>query len=298
MPLVCSPRDSAAPFVSPLRGPAAPPVFPLCVLVIPATAPAPAPVLRAAEHLFSRLIRLHLASPRGPHRQHRCCRSCQVRQSTTSPATSLSPASVPRRAPTGPSPRLLLPEPFSALSPRSGPQARGVPSSHSTLSPPAPALSVASGSVPHLRRPPLTGRCSHRLSRWCCQRQRRPLTRAPSRVCAGPLLARRLYPYRLNRFFCQRQRYPLTRGPSRTCCGKQFFAGTEMKNKRLRLREPQNSIRFVVDERFNPLLRCFTGGQQLPRMSWYICDGNHLHWLGCSTRLVPVYLNCPEPVYR
>ena len=109
--------------------------------------------------------------------------------------------------------------------------------------------------------PLLARRCSHRLSRFCCQRQRRTLTRALSHIYAGPPQARRLYSYRLSRFCCQRQRCPLTRGPSHTCCGKQFLAGAEVKNKQLLPREPQNSLGFVVDERLTPLLHCFTGGQ-------------------------------------
>ena len=121
---------------------------------MPVAAPAPAPIFRAAEHLFSRLIRLHPASRRGPHRQHCCCWFCQVRQSTAPPAVSLSPTSAPRRAPTDPSSRFPLPEPFSTLSPRSGPRARGVPLSDRVLSPPAPALPLASGPVSHLRRAP------------------------------------------------------------------------------------------------------------------------------------------------
>ena len=79
-------QDPVAVLVSPLRGLAAPPVFPICILLLPAVAPAPILVLRAAEHLLFRLIRLHQALNRGPHRQHRCCRSCQVRQSTAPPA--------------------------------------------------------------------------------------------------------------------------------------------------------------------------------------------------------------------
>ena len=70
--LVCPPRDPAASLVSPLRDPAAPTVYIFCVLVMPAAAPAPAPVLRAAEHLFSRLIRLYPDSRRGPD-----CTTCR-----------------------------------------------------------------------------------------------------------------------------------------------------------------------------------------------------------------------------
>ena len=138
----------------PLRGLAAPPVFPFCVLTVLAAAPAPALVLRAAEHLFSRLFRLHSALRRGPHRQHRCCRSCQARQSTAPPAIFLSPVSAPRRAPTGPSSRFSLPKPFSALSPHSRARAHGVPPPYHALSPPAPAPPLASAPVSYLRRAP------------------------------------------------------------------------------------------------------------------------------------------------
>ena len=48
-PHVSPPRDPAALLVSYLWGPAAPPVFPFFILVIPASAPAPAPGHRAAE---------------------------------------------------------------------------------------------------------------------------------------------------------------------------------------------------------------------------------------------------------
>ena len=126
----------------------------VCLVVMPAAAPAPAPVRQAAEPLFFRLINLHPFSRRGPHHQHCCCRSCQVRQSTAPPAVSLSSASAPCRAPTGPSSRSPLPEPCSALSSRSGSRARGVPLSHRVLSLPSPALPLDSGSVPHQRRAP------------------------------------------------------------------------------------------------------------------------------------------------
>ena len=86
MSLVYPPRDPAAPLVSPVRGLAAPPVIRIFVLVMPAAALAPAPILRTAEAIFFRLIHLHSVSRRGPHRQHRCRRSCQVCQSTSLPA--------------------------------------------------------------------------------------------------------------------------------------------------------------------------------------------------------------------
>ena len=146
--------------------------------------------------------------------------------------------------------------------------------------------------------PLLACRCSHRLSRFCCQRQRRPLTRASSHFCAGSPLACRLYSYRLSCLGCQHQRCPLTWDPSHTCCGNQSLARVEVKSKRFFPREPQNSLRFVVDERLTPLLHYFTDEQQVPRKSWYVRNGNHLHWLGRSTRLVQVHLNYPKLVYR
>ena len=60
---VFPPRAPAASPVSPLLGLAAPTEFRVCVLVMPAVAPAPAPTRRAAEHFFSdRFIvtRLHV----------------------------------------------------------------------------------------------------------------------------------------------------------------------------------------------------------------------------------------------
>ena len=59
--------------------------------------------------------------------------------------------------------------------------------------------------------PLLARHCFHRLSRFRCQRQRHPFTRSPSHICAGPPLAHRLYFYHLIRFCCQRQRCPFTR---------------------------------------------------------------------------------------
>ena len=119
-----------------------------------AAAPAPAPVLRAADHLFSRLICLHPASRRGPQLQRRYCRSCQARQSTARPVLSVPPTSVPHRAPTGPLSRFPLPESFSVLSFRSRARARGVPLPYHALSPPPPAPPLTSGPVSHLRRAP------------------------------------------------------------------------------------------------------------------------------------------------
>ena len=146
-------RDPAVPLVFLLRGLVAPHVFPFCVLAMPAAAPAPALVLQAIEHLSFRLNRLHLASGQSSHCQHRCCQSYQARQFSGPLAVLLSSTSLPRRVPTGPSSRFLLPEPFSALSPRSGARARDVPSSYHALSPPPPASPLSSGSVSYLRRP-------------------------------------------------------------------------------------------------------------------------------------------------
>ena len=106
----------------------------------PAAAPIPAPVPPA--------------SCRGLHHQHCYCWSCQDRQSTVPPAVSLPPARAPRRAPTGPSSRFPLPEPFSALSTCSGTRARGVSQPYYALSPPPPAPPLYSGSVSRLRRAP------------------------------------------------------------------------------------------------------------------------------------------------
>ena len=137
------------------------------VLVMPAAAPAPAPVLQAAEPLFFRLIHLHPASRRGPHHQHCCCRSCQARQSTAPPTVLLSLARVPRRPPTGPSSRFPLPEPFSSLSPRS----------------------VCAHTV-----------YLHHIMRFRRHCRRRTSPQAPSLICAGPPLVRRLYSHCLSRF--------------------------------------------------------------------------------------------------
>ena len=137
----------------------------------------------------------------------------------------------------------------------------------------------------------------HHIMRFRHHRQRPPLPRA-FHICTGPSLARRLYSHHLDHFCCQPQRSPLTRGPSHTCCGKQSLVGIEVKNKQPFPPEPQSSLRFVEDERFTSLIHCFKGGQQVSRTSWHIPDGNHLHWLSRSTRLVQVHLNCPEPVYR
>ena len=76
------------------------------------TAPAPAPVRRAAKPLLFRLVHLHPASRRGPHSQYRRCWSCQTCRSTARPAVLLPPASAPHRAPTGPSSRFPVPGPF------------------------------------------------------------------------------------------------------------------------------------------------------------------------------------------
>ena len=124
---------------------------------------------------------------------------------------------------------------------------------------------------------PLVRRCSNRLSLFCCQQQRCPLTRAPSHICAGPPRAYRLYFNRLNRFCCQRLRYPLTQGSSRTFGGKHSLTRIVVKNKRRLPREPQTSLGFVVDKRLTLLLHCCPGGQQVPRKSWHIRKGNHLH---------------------
>ena len=99
---ISSARSDGASYISSLRSNSTSCIF-VCFLAMPAAAPAPALVLRAAGHLFSRLIHLHPVSRRGPHRQHHCCRSCQAHQSTALPAVSLSSASAPGRAPTDPS---------------------------------------------------------------------------------------------------------------------------------------------------------------------------------------------------
>ena len=95
------PRGSAMPPVSLLWSPAAPLVFPVCVLVRPAASSAPAPVVRAVKPLFYRMS----------HCQCRCCQSCQVRRSTARPAVLFPPSSVPRRTSTSPLLRFPLPEP-------------------------------------------------------------------------------------------------------------------------------------------------------------------------------------------
>ena len=71
-PPVSAPRDSAAPPLSPPRSPAARPVSPYRD---PAAALTPAPVRRATEPLFVRLIHLCPVSRPGSHCQHRRCRS-------------------------------------------------------------------------------------------------------------------------------------------------------------------------------------------------------------------------------
>ena len=158
-PPVSPPRDPAAVLVSPPRGPAMLPAFPVCVLVMPAAASAPAPVCRAKEPLFFPLIHLHPA-----------LREVIIdRQSTARPAVLLPPANTPSGAPADPSSRFLLPELFSALSPRSG--------AHAVY--------------------------FHFIVRFRRHRQRLPLTRAPPHICAEPPLARRLYSYRISRFCCQ-----------------------------------------------------------------------------------------------
>ena len=147
-------RDPMAPLVSFPCDPTAPSVFHFFVLVMLTAPPVPAPVRRAGELLFFRLIHFHLFLRQGLHRRHRCCRSCQARQSTAIPAVSLSPASAPFRTLTGPSSQFPLPEPFYALSPRSAARACGVPPPYHALSPPPPAPPLASDSVLHLRRAP------------------------------------------------------------------------------------------------------------------------------------------------
>ena len=199
------------------------------------------------------------------HRQHHCCRSCQARQSTAPSGVSLSPTSAPSRAPSDPSSRFHCLNRFLRY-----------------------LLTRVREHAVYL----------HRIMHFRHHRQRRLLPRIPSPICAGSPLACPLYSHRLSRFCCQPQCYLLTRVPSHTYYGTQSLAGEEVKNKRLLPREPQNSLRFVVVERFTPLLYCFTGGQQVPRKSWHIPDGNPLHWLNRSNRLVQVHLNCLEPVYR
>ena len=145
-------------------------------------------------------------------------------------------------------------EPFSALSYRSGPRARMFLHHIARFRRHRQPCSLPRAPSHICAGPPLVRSCSHRLSRFCCQRQRRPLTWAPSYIFARPPLARRLYSYRFSRFCCQRQRYPLTRGSSHICGRKQPLEGAGVENKRLLLREPQNSLGFVVDERLTPLL--------------------------------------------
>ena len=164
VPPVSPSRDPSAPPVSPLCGPA-PPVFPVFFFVIMAAASAPAPVPRAAESLFFRLIHLHSVSRRGLHYRHRCCRSCQACRFTARPAVLLPPASAPRKTPTGSSSRFSLLEPFSASSPRSGARACGVPPLYHALSPPPPVPPLDSASISYLRRP-LTGPSSLFSSRY------------------------------------------------------------------------------------------------------------------------------------
>ena len=152
--LVSPPRDPAAPLVYLPWGPAAPLVSSVCILVMSAAAPAPAPVCRVAEPLILRLIHLHLASLQDLHRQHRRCRSCQAHQSTERPTVSLPPANAHCRTLTGPSSLLSSSQPFSALSPCLGARACGAPPSYRAFSLPPPAPLLVSGSVSHSRRPP------------------------------------------------------------------------------------------------------------------------------------------------
>ena len=118
-------------------------MFPACVLVLAATALAPAPVP---------------TSLRCPYRQHRLCRSCQDHRFTARATVLHLPVSTPRRTPTGPASKFQLLEPFSALSFRLGALVRGVSTLYRalSLSPPPPALPLDSGSVSHLRTPPPT----------------------------------------------------------------------------------------------------------------------------------------------
>ena len=148
------PRGSAALPVSPLRGSAAPAVFPDCVLVMPAAASAPAPVPRVAEPYFSDwfiFTRLHpevliantvaagLARP--VNSLHRLLFRFRLQVHLAGP-------------PTVPSSRFPLPEPFCALSPRSGARSCGVSPLYRALSPQTLAPPLNSGSVSRLRRPP------------------------------------------------------------------------------------------------------------------------------------------------
>ena len=149
VPSVSLRRDPMALPVSAARDPVVPSIFPVFVLMIPAATPAPAPVLRAAEPLFFRLVHLHPSLRRSPYHQHR-----QAYQSTAPPAVLLSTASEPRRAPTGPSSRFPLPGPFCALCPCLSAQAHGIPPSNHALSSPPPALPLDSGSASHLCRTP------------------------------------------------------------------------------------------------------------------------------------------------
>ena len=103
------PRDSTAPLMSPPRDPTVPPLFLVCVFVMPAAAPAPAAARQAAEPLLFQLIKLCPAFHRGLHCRHRRRQSCQARRSTAQPAVSLLPASAPWRIPTRPSLRFPSP---------------------------------------------------------------------------------------------------------------------------------------------------------------------------------------------
>ena len=149
VPPVFPPRDPVAPLVSPLRDPTAPPisppsgsvaascvpssrfgsascvpslgsdgaVSPVCVFVVPAAAPAPAPARRAEEPLFLQSVYLCPALCRGPYRQHHRCRSCQAFRSSAWPVVSLSSASAPRRALTALPSLFSSPQRFSLPSP-------------------------------------------------------------------------------------------------------------------------------------------------------------------------------------
>ena len=85
----------------------------------------------------------------------------------------------------------------------------------------------------------------HRRCRYCQASQStvRPAVSvspvsAPRRAPTGPCF----YSHHLSRFCCQRQRNPLSRVLSHTCCEKQSFAGRENKNKRLLFGNPKTAL--------------------------------------------------------
>ena len=96
------------------------------------------------------------------------------------------------------------------------------------------------------------------IMRFHRHRQRRPLSRAQSHICAGPSLAGGLYSHCHSRFCCQLQCCPMTRGPCHTSCGKHPLAGAELRQATLpqeTLKQPSfRSIRVVC-----PIAQLFFG---------------------------------------